>query len=433
MNLALKDIGHNSFKFFSSSVGVGLLLMVVFAIGGIIRGVILDSTAIIEGTGADLWVTEKSTLGPLVEISKIPEEYQDAIEVIPGVAEVSPLVMAWDHLARPFHPTPLMKFMYMNTVIGTKTMMKPGWLNLPKNQRFVVIGYEPGRIGGPPASAIVAGRTIEAGNYDNYEMVADVKTGFSLGETIHIARNDYTVVGLTKGMVAFTADPVVYVTLDNAQQILFESDPDLLRYQRKRLQQKVADISPLSPRLKAALDERAASIANQYIIANAIAVKLEPGASAEKVATEIERWQHLEVYTSARENNLQLMGSNRLILFQLSLFRLLLVLITGIIIGLIIYTFTLDKIKEIGILKLLGMQSRRLYSMILQQAILMGLLGTLLGGILAIAVQDYFPRRVVVTYSDIGQMLIIMGIVAAIASILAVRRATKVDARSVLG
>lgn len=429
MNLAVRDIRYNSFRFFTSTAGVGLLLMVLLTIGGIIRGVILDSTAIIEETGADLWVTEKGKLGPIVEVSNIPEEYHDAIENMDGVAEASPMVIAWHHLARPFRPTPLMKFMYMNTVIGTKTMMKPGWLNLPKNQRFVVIGYEPGRIGGPSSSTLVKGRMIEAGNY---EMVADVKTGFSLGETIRIAHHDYTVVGLTKGMVALTADPVVYVTLDDAQEILFESDPDLLRDQRKRLQQTFAEISPMSPLLKAPLDKQAASIANKNFIANTIAIKLEPGVSADQVASEIERWQQLEVYTTARQNNLQLMGSNRLILFQLSLFRLLLVVISGIIIGLIIYTFTLDKIKEIGILKLLGAQSRKLYSMILQQAVLMGLLGTLLGGLLVLTVQDYFPRRVIVTYPDIGQMLIIMGIVAAIASILAVRRATKVDARSVL-
>ncbi|MCI0459669.1 MAG: hypothetical protein L0Z62_22185, partial [Gemmataceae bacterium] len=59
MNLALKDIRYHRFKFLSSVVGVGLLLMVVLAIGGIIRGVIFDSAIIITETGADLWVVEK--------------------------------------------------------------------------------------------------------------------------------------------------------------------------------------------------------------------------------------------------------------------------------------------------------------------------------------------------------------------------------------
>jgi putative ABC transport system permease protein len=127
------------------------------------------------------------------------------------------------------------------------------------------------------------------------------------------------------------------------------------------------------------------------------------------------------------------MGSNRLILLQLSLFRVILVLIAGIIIGLIVYTFTLDKVKEIAVLKLLGTPGRRIYGMILQQAILMGVLGTALGGALEFAIEPFFPRRVEATYGDIGQMLVAMTVVAVLASMLAVRRAMKVDARSVLG
>jgi hypothetical protein len=39
MNLALKDVRYHLFKFISSTIGVSLLLMVVFTLGGIIRGV----------------------------------------------------------------------------------------------------------------------------------------------------------------------------------------------------------------------------------------------------------------------------------------------------------------------------------------------------------------------------------------------------------
>jgi putative ABC transport system permease protein len=50
MNLALKDVRYHSFKFLISTIGVGLLLMVMLTIGGIIRGIILDSSSIIEGS-----------------------------------------------------------------------------------------------------------------------------------------------------------------------------------------------------------------------------------------------------------------------------------------------------------------------------------------------------------------------------------------------
>jgi putative ABC transport system permease protein len=429
MNLAIKDIRYHRFKFFTSVLGVGLLLMVVLTIGGIVRGVILDSATIIQETGADLWVVEKGKLGPFVENSRIPEDYYHAVEVIPGVAQASPLVLSWQHVERMPRPTPLMRFMYMNTVITTKTMTEPGWMDMPKDQQFVLIGYKPGRLGGPPA--IVAGRGIEA---DNYEIVADEKAGFQLGERVRLGYHDYTVVGLTRNMVGFTADPVLYTTLKEAQSVVIQPDPDLLRDRRRRYElQTLPRDKALVPLLVEPLARQAATVADDTHIVNAIAVKLEPRASAEEVAREIARWKVLEVYTAPRQVHMQLMGSNRLLLFQMSLFRILLVLIAGIVIGLVIYTFTLDKIKEIAVLKLLGAQGWRIYGMILQQALFMGVLGTIIGGVLEQVSEPYFPRRVETTYGDIAQMLVAMTIIALLASLMAVRRAMKVDARSVLG
>src|ERR1019366_8703392 len=147
------------------------------------------------------------------------------------------------------------------------------------------------------------------------------------------------------------------------------------------------------------------------------------------VAEEIRHWKHLEVYTSARQVNMQLMGSNRLILMQLSLFRLLLLIIAGVIIGLITYTFTLDKIKDIAVLKLLGTQTRRIYGMIIQEAVLMGLLGTISGAVLEFASEPYFPRRVEATRGDVRQMIVVITVISLLASLVAVRCVMKVDPR----
>jgi putative ABC transport system permease protein len=115
------------------------------------------------------------------------------------------------------------------------------------------------------------------------------------------------------------------------------------------------------------------------------------------------------------------------------LFRLILLLIAGVIIGLITYTFTLDKLREIAVLKLLGTPTRRIYGMILQQALLMGIAGTLLGAVLEFLSEPYFPRRVEATRGDVLQMVIVVAVISILASLVAIRRAIKVDARSVLG
>lgn len=434
MNLAIRDVRYYRFKFFSSTIGVSLLIMVVVAIGGIVRGVISDSSTIVEATGADLWVVQAygahpqdGTLGPFVETSRLPEDVYHAIAAMQGVAEASPLAMAWEHVQRMPRPTPLAKFMYINALLNTATMVKPGWMAMPHTQRFIVIGYELGRMGGPPV--IVAGRGIEA---SHYEIVADAGTGFGVGERLRLGNFDYTVVGLTRNMVGFTADPVIYATLLDAQNIIFQLDPNLLRSQRPVAAQSFADLAATQPRLAGPLAAKAADAIANTLFVDAIAVKLHPGVSATEIAQRITRWQHLAAYTAPEQINLQLMGSNRLILFQLALFRDILVLIAGVVIGLIIYTFTLDKLHEIAMLKLLGAQGRVIYQMILQEALFMGIVGTLLGSALELVIEPYFPRRVIATFGDIGQMLVAMIVVAVLASVLAVRRAMRVDPRSVL-
>ena len=428
MNLALKDARYHIFKFISSTIGVSLLLMVVFVLGGIIRGVILDSSTVVAATNADLWVVQKDWLGPFVEVSRLPEDYYHAIQSMHGVAEASPLVMAWDHIDHPPASSGLMMFMYRNARLGTQTMVEPYWFDMVRELRFLLIGYEADHIGGPPM--IIAGRGIEA---SHYEVVADVKTGLHLGEMIRMRGFDYQVVGLTKNIVGFNADPVIYARLEDAQNILFEPDPNLLRNIRRRTEAQLGGADAVAPRSPEPAMRKASALSENLHMINAIAVRVEPGVSMEEVAAEIRHWKHLEVYTSARQVNIQLMGANRLILMQLSLFRLLLLIIAGVIIGLITYTFTLDKIKDIAVLKLLGTQTSRIYSMIIQQAVLMGLLGTIMGAMMEFAAEPYFPRRVTATLGDMGQMLVIITIVSILASLVAVRRAMQVDPRLVLG
>lgn len=435
MNLAFKDVSYHRFKFLSSTLGVSLLIMVVITIGGIIRGVILDSATIIDKTGADLWVVQAygahpqgGTLGPFVEKSRLPESVYHAIQVVPGVAQASPLAMAWEHVKVMPHPTRLMKFMYMNAVFGTASMVRPGWMAMPKMQRFIVIGYQLGKLGGPPK--IIAGRGIEA---SHYELVADVRTGFRVGQRLRLGNFDYTVVGLTRNMVGYTADPVVYATLSDAQNIIFQTDPNLLRSQQPVAARAFTDLAATQPRLAPTLAAKAAAVGANTVFINAVAVKLRPGFNAKSVAEHILRWQHLQVYTAAQAVNLQLMGSNRLILFQLSVFRDILVLIAGVVIGLIIYNFTLDKLHDIAMLKLMGAPGGVVYRMILQEALLMGIVGTIIGFVLERAAEPYFPRRVVATWGDLMQMLVVMTVVALLASAMAVRRATHADPRSVIG
>jgi len=103
-----------------------------------------------------------------------------------------------------------------------------------------------------------------------------------------------------------------------------------------------------------------------------------------------------------------------------------------VIIGLIIYTMTIDKKKAIATLKLIGAPDRRIVGLIVQQALAMGVISFLIGALLINAGQSFFPRRVVLEPSDAATLFGIVLVVCLLASGLGVRTALKIDPASAL-
>jgi putative ABC transport system permease protein len=118
---------------------------------------------------------------------------------------------------------------------------------------------------------------------------------------------------------------------------------------------------------------------------------------------------------------------------QLGLFAVILLVVSTVVIGLIVYTMTMDKKKAIATLKLIGASDRVIVSLILQQALAMGLVGFAIGAALIRLAKDHFPRRVVLETSDTAILLGIIVMVCLIASIFGVRSALKIDPASALG
>jgi putative ABC transport system permease protein len=85
MNLAVKDTRHNLGRFILTTLGVGLLLMVVMGMRGVFRGAEEDATFLVDNVGADLWVVQGNTRGPLAELSRVPASLRDRVAVVPGV------------------------------------------------------------------------------------------------------------------------------------------------------------------------------------------------------------------------------------------------------------------------------------------------------------------------------------------------------------
>ena len=85
-----------------------------------------------------------------------------------------------------------------------------------------------------------------------------------------------------------------------------------------------------------------------------VLVQLRPGTHPSAVAAVISGWADVTAYTAEQQRHLLLSGMVDRSRRQLGLFRTLLVTISAVIMALILYTLTLDKIHDIAMLKLMG-------------------------------------------------------------------------------
>jgi putative ABC transport system permease protein len=147
----------------------------------------------------------------------------------------------------------------------------------------------------------------------------------------------------------------------------------------------------------------------------------------------VRRWKHLSAITQAEQEAILTGSVVQRARQQIGLFTTILMTVSAVIIALIIYTMTMDKIREIATLKLIGAPDRTIVGMIVQQAITLGMTGFVLGGVLISTVKDYFPRRVVLQPEDGLALAGIVLVVCLLASGLGVRLALTVEPSKALG
>ena len=152
ISLAGRDILHAWGKFVFTGIGLGLLIGVTLVMAGVYRGMVDDGMALLDNSGADLWVVQKDTLGPYAESSSVNDDLYRALLGMPGVDRAA------------------------NVTYLTMQVRKGG-----QDVRAMVVGVVPGQAWGAPGwpPQLVAGRHITR---SHYEAVADVASGFRPGE-----------------------------------------------------------------------------------------------------------------------------------------------------------------------------------------------------------------------------------------------------------
>lgn len=112
-----------------------------------------------------------------------------------------------------------------------------------------------------------------------------------------------------------------------------------------------------------------------------------------------------------------------------------LVVVSAAILGVFFYVITIQKLKQFGILKAIGMRMRELTSMIISQVLILALFGVVIGNFLAFGMASMLPSSMPF-HLEIPIVVIISVvfiIITLVTSVLSIRKVAKVDPIVIIG
>lgn len=380
INLAQKDIKHTLGKFIITAMGVGMLLGIVLIMIGVYRGMIVDAKVLLDDLSVDLWVVQDETLGPFAESSRVHEDLKNSVRVIDGVEKSVGLT-------------------FQN--LQLQTSVKP--------VRVVAVGFNPFDV----ISPINLERLIEGDvlRHDHYEIVVSDNIGFNMGEEIPIGRNRYKVVGITHGTVSSGGDPLVYISLKDAQELQFSYSNNRIRSDRARGIKESSNMP----------------------MVNTVVATVRLGYDIDDVVNSIRATLHKSVYTKEEQKDILTKNLIERASKQIGLFTAILVVVSTIIIALIIYTMTLEKMKEISIMKLIGIPNSMIIKMIVQETLLLGFLAFIFGNVFSHLIYSHFPKRVVLEIPDAWTLFMVIIIASILASLIGIKKVINADPAAAIG
>jgi putative ABC transport system permease protein len=379
VNLAWKDIKFNYVRFMLTAVGVGAMVAATIGIVGLYRGIVHEALLMILEGGADLWVVQGNTYGPFSEMSRVSGTLDRRVEGVPGVKKARRFIQ----YSRQF---------YFN---GRRFGMSVTGLDYPHDTG----NWLP----------LVAGRHLGTGHF---EAIADVVTGLVLGDQIRLGPDDFTIVGITRGQVDVAGDGLLYVSIADALTIDRHAPSEAVLL--GRIARSRPDLAPPGRPV------------------SAILITTGDGTDIASVRNIIEKWGDVRVFSQAEQIDIMLNGRLYKLRLQILAFVITMLAVTAGVVSVAVYASVLEKTHSLAMLKLMGASNKTIGWMIVQNAILIGIFGYVMGVSIAHVIYPHFPRNVVMKWDDIGNLFIAAIAVCACSSCLGVAKALRVKPQEIL-
>jgi len=379
MNLAWKDISFNSVRFLLTAAGVGAMIVATIGMIGLYRGVVYEALLMILEGGADLWVVQGNTHGPFTEMSRVSGTLDRRVEGVPGVKKVRRFLQ----YSRQF---------YFN---GRRFGMSVTGLDYPQDTGTWL--------------PLAEGRYLSTAHY---EAIADVATGLVLGDRIRLGPDDYTIVGITRGQVDVAGDGLLYVSIADALVI------DRYAPSEAVLLDRVTKSKPDAPPPGRPV--------------SAILITAQLGADVENLRGIIEKWGDVRVFNQDEQIDIMLNGRLYKLRLQILAFVVTMLTVMAAVVSFAIYGSVIEKVHSIAMLKLMGARNSVIVWMIVQNSLLIGAFGCVVGLAGSQLVFPHFPRNVVMNWDDIANLFAVVLVISACSSWFGIVRAMKVRAQEIL-
>jgi putative ABC transport system permease protein len=234
-----------------------------------------------------------------------------------------------------------------------------------------LIGYDPKTGGGP--WALKAGRLPSDDDEAVLDGVMAETHGLGLGDTLKILDEEFRVVGLSNETTSWMTS-FIFLGKRGAERVFLTHD-----------------------------------------MTSFLLLSLEPGTDPVAVENRLRRrLREVEILPAAiiKQNDINLMV--KVFAIPLQMMTVIAFAVGTAILGMIIYTATVERMREYGVLKAVGAKNRQLYGLVIQQGLVTALFGIILGiglaWIVAQGVMNAFPKFLVVLQPGSTLLTAIVGL-----------------------
>lgn len=325
-NLARKLLFHDRLRFAVAIAGVSVSVMLVLVQVGLYFGFMDTASSLIDASHADLWVSKQTN-----ESFEFATPFDDRafyrVASVAGVAHAERIVMNFAQCKLPDGGDLGVQVVGVDTTPGHRPLLAP----------WNVVAGDPRRLAEP--GAIIVDRT----EYPKLKFDR-------VGHTTEIAGVRAEVVAVTSGIRSFTTSPIVFTDLRTARSYLPQIGGEPVTY---------------------------------------VLVEVAPGARIADVQARIDALPHLAAYTTAEMSaRTRSYWSTRTGVGAGFFTTAVLGVIVGfVVVGQILYSGTLQYLREYGTLKAMGARNDAVVRVILSQAMISAALGFAVGAPLAIAMR----------------------------------------------